>query len=69
MSQVMKEVIREGQYCAEVEIRYEDDGSELSPVVVKEDELKADRVRLALRRGDLAAAKRESRVFELREVA
>ena len=69
MSQVMKEVIREGQYYAEVEIRCEDDGSEFSPVVVKEDELKADRVRLDLRRGDLAAAKRESRVFELREVA
>ena len=65
----MKEIIREGQYYAEVEIRGEDDGSEFSPVVVKEDELKADRVRLALRRGDLAAAKRESRVFELREVA
>ena len=65
MTRVMKEVILEGRYCAEVNIRCEDDGSPFSPVVVKEDEFKTDRVRMALRNGDIAAAAQEARVFEL----
>lgn len=69
MSKQIKAVFREGRYCAEVDIRCEDDGSELSPVIVKDDEFKTDRVRAALRRGDIAAAKRDAKVFELTEVA
>ena len=68
LTQVCKEVIREGRYCAEIEIRCEDDGTAFSPVVVKDDEFKTDRARAALRRGDIAAAKREAREFELTEV-
>jgi hypothetical protein len=69
MVEVIKETIIEGRYMAEVEIRYEDDGTPWPPVVIKEDEIKTDRVRAALKRGDIAAAKREARVYEIREVA
>jgi hypothetical protein len=69
MVEVIKEKIVEGRYMAEVEIRCEDDGTPFSPVAVQEDEFKTDRVRAALKRGDIAAAKREARVFEIREVA
>jgi hypothetical protein len=67
--EVIKEKIVEGRYMAEVEIRCEDNGTPFSPVVVQEDEFKTDRVRAALKRGDIATAKREARVFEIREVA
>ena len=69
MIEVIREKIVEGRYMAEVEIRCEDDGTPFSPVVMREDEFKTDRVRAALKRGDIAAAKREARVFEIREVA
>jgi hypothetical protein len=69
MIEVIKEKIVEGIFMAEVEIRCEDDGTPFSPVVMREDEFKTDRVRAALKRGDIAAAKREARVFEIREVA
>lgn len=69
MIEVTKEKIVEGRFMAEVEIRCEHDGTPFSPVVVQEDEFKTDRVRAALKRGDIAAAKREARVFEIREVA
>jgi hypothetical protein len=69
MDELIKEKIVEGRYMAEVEIRCKDDGTPFSPVVAKEDEFKTDRVRAALKRGDIAAAKREARVFEIREVA
>jgi predicted RecB family endonuclease len=68
MTRVITQVIREGRYCAEVDIRSEDDGSAFSPVIVKDDEFKTDRVRAALKKGDVAAAKREAKVFELTEV-
>jgi hypothetical protein len=69
MIEVIKEKIVEGRYMAEVEIRCEDDGTQWSPVVVRDDEFKTDRVRAALKRGNIAAAKRKARVFEIREVA
>jgi hypothetical protein len=69
MVEVIKEKIVEGRYMAEVEIRCEYHGTPWSPIVMQEDEFKTDRVRAALKRGDIAAAKREARVFEIREVA
>jgi hypothetical protein len=68
MTEVIKEKIVEGRYMAEIEIRCEDDGTPFSPVAVQEDEFKTDRVRAALKRGDIAAAKRETRVYEISEV-
>ena len=66
---MIKEIVHEGRYMAEVDIRCEDDGSPWSPVVVKEDEFKTDRVRAALRRGDVAAAAKEAKVYELTPLA
>jgi hypothetical protein len=58
-------LIREGRYAAEVEITLIDDETPWAPTVAKEDVFKTDRVRLALRRGDIKAAAKEAKVFEL----
>jgi hypothetical protein len=64
------ERIREGNYFAEFEITLHDDPkSPWSPYVDMEDIKKTDRIRLALRQGDLAAAAKEAHVFELHPVA
>ena len=51
-------LIHIGDYAAEVEID-----------LIYEDVLKTDRVRLALRRGDISAAAKESKVFEMLPLA
>ena len=58
-------LIHEGSYAAEVAYEESDDGSPYAPLVRKEDVLKIDRVRMALRRGDVAAAAKEAKVYEL----
>ena len=65
MSRKSKQLIHEGKYAAEVPIELIEDETGWSPYVSSEDVRKIDRVRLALRRGDIAAATREARVFEL----
>lgn len=62
-------LIHEGRYAAEVTYEEFDDGSPYVPIVRKEDILKTDRVRLALRRGGVAAAAKEAKVYELRPLA
>lgn len=61
--------IREGRYAAEVEITLIDDEALWGPIVAKEGVIKIDRVRLALRRGDIKAAAKEAKVFELLPLA
>ena len=61
--------IHEGRYAAEVEVTNVNDNSPWSPIVEKEDVFKTDRVRLALRRGDVKAAAKEAKVFELMPLA
>jgi hypothetical protein len=68
MKSTSTELIEEGIYLAKVTISLIEDDSPWSPHVAKEDIRKLDRVRLALRRGDIAAAKREAEVFELTPV-
>jgi hypothetical protein len=63
------QLIHEGRYAAEIEIALIDDGTPWSPIVAKEDVFKTDRVRLALRRGDIKAAAKEAKVFELLPLA
>jgi hypothetical protein len=53
------------KYAAEVEVDLIPDDGAWGPYLSKEDALKLDRVRSALKRGDIAAASRESRVFQL----
>jgi hypothetical protein len=69
MSRKRTHMIHEGRYAAEVEVAYINDDSPWSPIVAKEDALKADRVRLALRRGDIKAVAKEAKVYELMPLA
>ncbi len=61
--------IHEGKYAAEVEIELIPDDDAWGPYIGHEDMLKLERVRMALRNGDIAAAKREAEIFELTPVA
>lgn len=63
------EGIYEGKYVAEVSTDLVEGDTEWAPYVSEQDVLKLDRVRLALRRGDVAAAAREASVFELLPVS
>jgi hypothetical protein len=65
MSRKSKQLIHEGKYAAEIEVDLIPDDGAWGPYVGAPDVRKLDRVRLALRRGDIAAASREARVFEL----
>ena len=67
--QKITEHIHEGKYAAYVEITWHYDDSSWFPTISAPDIQKLDRVRLALRRGDIAAAKRDAEVFELFPVA
>ena len=63
------ELIREGTYAAEVDVELEYDDESWSPTMSVEDARKLERIRLALRRGDLAEAAKHGRVFELTPVS
>jgi hypothetical protein len=65
MTRKRTQLIYEGRYAAEIEITLIDDGTPWAPIVAKEDVAKTDRVRLALRRGDVKAAAKEAKVYEL----
>ena len=62
-------LIEEGKYLAKVEISLTEDGSPWAPALDKEQVRKLDRVRLALRRGDIDAARQEAEVYELKPIA
>jgi hypothetical protein len=64
-----QKLVREGPYIAEVDVTLIETDHEWSPYVSPQDVRKLDDVRLALRRGDLAAAARLGRVYELKPVA
>ena len=53
------------KYAAEVEVELIPDDGAWGPYLSREDALKLDRVRSALKRGDISAASREARVFQL----
>lgn len=60
--------VKEGHYVAEVEVAPVEDDTGWSPYLTVEDAMKLDDVRAALHRGDLAAAAKIGRVYELRLV-
>jgi len=64
-----KQLIHEGKYAAEIELDLIPDDGAWGPYVGAPDIRKLDRVRLALRQGDIAGASREARVFELLPVS
>ena len=69
MTQFRKLMIHEGRYAAEIEVGYEEGETPWGRTMVTEDVFKTDRVRLALRRGDVKAAAKEAKVFELLPLA
>jgi hypothetical protein len=64
-----KKLIREGKYAAEVPVELIEDETAWSPYLSLDDAKKLDAVRLALRAGDVAAAAKHGRVFELHPVS
>ena len=61
--------VHEGKYVAEVDVELLEDETDWSPYLSVADVYKLDDVRDALRRGDIAAAAKLSRVFALQPVA
>jgi hypothetical protein len=62
-------IVREGTYVAEVDGELLEDETGWSPYLSLDDAYKLDDVREALRRGDITAASRSSRVFSLTPVS
>ena len=74
MSNIFKRVIEtklihEGEYVAEVEVELIEKDEGWSPYLSLEDAEKLDEVREALRKGDIRAATKLSRVYQLTPVA
>ena len=62
-------LVHEGSYVAEVEVELLEEPEGWSPYLSLEDAYRLDDVREALRRGDVKAAARYSRVYSLTPVA
>ncbi len=62
-------LVHEGKYAAEVSVELIEDETGWSPYLSLEDAKKLDAVRRALRGGDVAAAAKHGRVFELTPVS
>ena len=62
-------LVHAGRYVAEVSIEIIDDDHEWAPYLSFGDAQKLDDARRALERGDLAAASKLGRVYELKPVA
>jgi hypothetical protein len=65
MARLQKKLIHEGDFAAEVEVELVEGEDGWSPYLTLEDAEKLDRVREALRRGDVKEASRLGRVFHL----
>ncbi|ADJ29701.1 hypothetical protein [Nitrosococcus watsonii] len=61
--------VHEGKYVVEVAVTLIEDETEWSPYLSVEDAYKLDAVRDTLRQGNLDAASRYGRIYELRPVA
>ncbi len=69
MTRATIKLIREGRYAAEVPVELIEDDTGWSPYLSVDDAQKIDAVRAALRVGDIAAAAKHARVFELTPVS
>ncbi|MBM4030907.1 MAG: hypothetical protein FJ291_03880 [Planctomycetes bacterium] len=61
-------LVREGDWLAEVTVDLIESAEPWAPYLSLDDAQKLDDIRLALRRGDLAAARRQARVYRLTPV-
>lgn len=66
---VKTKYVHEGKYVAEVEVSLIEDDTQWAPYLSVDDAYKLDDVRDALRQGDLDAAARYGRIYEMRPVA
>ena len=66
---VKTKYVHEGKYVAEVDVALIEDNTQWSPYLSLDDAYKLDDVRDALREGDLDAAARYGRIYEMRPVA
>jgi hypothetical protein len=62
-------IIHEGPFAAEVAVELIDEEGGWSPYLCLEDANKLDAVRKALREGDVAAASKHGRIFQLTPVS
>jgi hypothetical protein len=69
MTRRTHKLVREGRYAAEVPVELIEDETVWSPYLSPADTSKLDAVRWALRSGDVAAAAKHGRVFELHPVS
>jgi hypothetical protein len=69
MSRLHRKLVHEGEYAAEVAVELIETDEGWSPYLSLEDAEKLDRVREALRRGDVGAAGRIARVYHLTPVS
>ncbi|MCJ7528499.1 MAG: hypothetical protein MUO37_10420 [Methyloceanibacter sp.] len=69
MTRKKLKLIHEGKYAAEVSVDLIEDDTAWSPYLSPEDVRRLDAVRLALRCGDVEAAAKFGRVFELTPIA
>jgi hypothetical protein len=69
MSRKTTRYVHADRYAAEVEVELIPDDGAWGPYLSKDDALKLDRVRMALKRGDLATASHEAKVFELMPIS
>ena len=69
MSRRYRKLVHEGEYAAEVEVELITTDEGWSPYLSLEDAERLDSVREALRRGDVRAASRHSRVYHLTPVS
>lgn len=65
MTKIVTRFVHSGRYAAEVEVELIPDDNAWGPYLSLSDALKLERVEDALRAGDLIAASREAKVFEL----
>lgn len=65
MKEIRTRLIREGGYLAEVDVELLDDIDSWAPHLSLEDSLKLDRVRRALKAGDIKAAAKDARIFDV----
>lgn len=69
MKRASVEFVREGKYAAEVPIELIEEEGGWSPYLCLDDARKIEKVRLALRQGDLTTAAKLGSVFELLPVS
>lgn len=69
MNHQVTKTIREGNLMAEVKVLLVPDDDAWGPYISADDVMKLERVRLALRAGDIELAARDAEVFEVARVA